>query len=232
MSVATTWGFRLGRAAFWAAMCAGTWMMLSASRSYLELGDSHPFFLEKLPMAHSRWWLWALWLHVPSALLSLPACLVLLLGGVRRRLPRFHRWLGRVTGGVVILGVVPSGMYLALFARGGLLSTLGFWLTGLIALLAMIKSIESARRGDFRSHRRFSSHVAAQLSVAVLSRFLLMGAEQLGLYREWVYVAALWIPVVACAVVAERLTGPRVRRFANGGHHESLVDTGPLRVVR
>lgn len=207
-------------------------MMLAASTSYLELGDGHPFFLEKLPLTHPRWWLWALWLHVPSALFSLPACCVLLVRRVRSRFPRLHRWLGRMTGLTVIVVVVPSGMYLALFARGGLLSTLGFWLTGLIALLAMVESIKSARRGDFRAHRRFSSHVVAQLSVAVCSRFLLVGAEQIGLHREWVYVAALWIPVVVSAVVAERLTGPRTWRLANGGRHEELVGLGPLGVVR
>ena len=232
MTTVTRWGSGLMRGAFWSAMGVGMWMMVSASTSYLELGDSHPFFLEKLPLAHPRWWLTALWVHVPSALFSLPACLLLLVRRVRTRFPRFHRWLGRVTGGLVMFAVVPSGMYLAFFAQGGSVTTLGFWLTGVIALLAMAKSIQSARRGEFRAHRRFSSHVVAQLSVAVFSRFLLAGAESLGLYREWVYVAALFIPVVACAVVAEVLTGPRPWSIAKGDRHEELVGVRPLGAVR
>jgi uncharacterized membrane protein len=198
----------LGRLGFYALMGVGVWLMWSASTSYLELGEAHPFFLEKLPLARPQLWLGALYAHVPGALLSLPACLVLLVGHVRRRWPRFHRWLGRVTGLLILCVVVPSGMYLALFAQGGLSSTLGFWLTGAITFVAMVRSIKSARARDMKAHRRFSTHVVAQLSVAVLSRFLLAGAELLGLYDEWVYVAALWLPVLGCALVAELLTGP------------------------
>ncbi len=236
------WGAALGRPAFYGTMALGIWLMLSASASYVELGRSHPFFLEKLPMAQPDLWLGALYLHVPSALLSLPACLLLLSHRVRRRAPVFHRWLGRVTGVLVLLAVVPSGMYLALFAQGGWITTLGFWLTGAIAFVAMIKSIRSARARDMRSHRRFSTHVAAQLAVAVVSRFLLVAAESAGLYAEWVYVAALWLPVIGCAAVAELLTGPglslvrsaeeRLTAPSKGARHESLVATSRLDAVR
>jgi hypothetical protein len=217
------WSAPLGRLGFFALMGVGLWFMVSASSSYWELGDTHPFFLEKLPLAHPKLWLTALYAHVPSALFSLPACLVLLVGRVRRRWPRFHRWLGRATGGLIVCVVVPSGMYLALFAQGGLATTLGFWLTGSITFVAMLKSVQSARAKDKKAHRRFSGHVLAQLSVAVLSRFLLVGAETAGLYSEWVYIAALWVPVVACASVAELLTGPRLFSASKGSSHETSV---------
>jgi uncharacterized membrane protein len=218
------WGAPLGRLGFYALMGAGVWLMLSASTSYLELGEAHPFFLEKLPLAHPKLWLGALYVHVPSALLSLPACLVLLVPRVRSRWPRLHRWLGRATGLLVLGAVVPSGMYLALFAQGGLITTLGFWLTGTIAFVAMLKSIQSARATQMRAHRRFSTHVAAQLAVAVVSRFLLAGLETVGLYGEWVYIAALWVPVVGCALVAELLTRPhRPSSSLKGSRHEEFV---------
>jgi hypothetical protein len=231
MKTAARWSAMLGRLTFFGVMALGVWMMVASSASYVELGQEHPFFLEKLPLARPRLWLAALYVHVPAALFSLPACLVLLSKGVRRRVPRFHRWLGRVTGGLVILAVVPSGLYLAFFAQGGLISTAGFWLTGLIALAAMVKSIEAARARDFKAHRRFSTHVAAQLSVAVLSRVLLIGAEQLELYSEWVYVAALWVPVIGCAVVAERLTGPGLGAQSKGSRHEEVVVGSALDAV-
>jgi hypothetical protein len=232
MGTIGTWRARFGNPAFFLLMWAGVWMMFSASAPYLELDEPHPFFLEKLPLPHPTLWLTALYVHVPSALLTLPASLLLLAKRVRTRAPRLHRWLGRVTGVLVLFAVVPSGMYLALFAQGGLITTLGFWLTGLIAFMAMVKSIQSARARDMKAHRRFSAHVAAQLSVAVISRFLLIGAEQIGLYRGWVYIAALWIPVIACALVAERLTGPRLLSTAKGSHHEELVAVSALDAVR
>jgi hypothetical protein len=226
------WAAPLARLGFYALMGIGMWLMLSASTSYLDLGQAHPFFLEKLPLAHPKLWLGALYVHVPSALLSLPACLVLLVRRVRSRWPGFHRGLGRATGLLILGAVVPSGMYLALFAQGGLITTLGFWLTGAITFVAMLKSIRSARARDMRAHRRFSSHVAAQLAVAVFSRFLLAGLETVGLYADWVYVAALWLPVVGCAVVAELLTHPRTFSRSKGSRHEELVAAPQLDALR
>ena len=164
------------------------------------------------------------------ALLALPACLVLLSKRVRTRFPRFHRWLGRVTGALVVFAVVPSGLYLACFAQGGWISTLGFWLTGLIAFGAMVKSVQCARAKDMRGHRRFSTHVAAQLSVAVFSRLMLVAAEAAELYGEWVYVSALWIPVIGCALAAELLTAPKVLFLSKGSRHEELGAT-PVRIA-
>lgn len=221
-----------GRSALFVLLWVGVAMMIAASASYIDLGESHPFYLEKLPLARPSLWLAALYLHVPSALLALPACLLLLVKRVRTRAPRLHRWLGRITGVLVLLGVVPTGMYLALFAQGGLITTLGFWLTGLIAFVAMAKSIQCARARDMKAHRRFGTHVAAQLAVAVISRFLLLGAEQIELYGEWVYIAALWLPVIACFLVAELLTGPRVWSTSKGSRHEELVAVSPLDAVR
>lgn len=221
----------LARLSFYALSCAGMWLMITASQSYLELGEAHPFFLEKLPLARPRLWLGALYVHVPSALIALPACLILLGKRVRTRWPRFHRWLGRVTGALILFAVVPSGMYLACFAQGGLISTLGFWLTGLITFVAMIKSITSARARDMRAHRRFSTHVVAQLSVAVFSRFLLLLAELSEHYESWTYVAALWLPVIACALVAELSVAPRSLSTSKGSRHEDPLSVARLDAV-
>lgn len=226
------WRGSLGRLGFFGLMGVGMWMMLEASASYIELGKAHPFFLEKLPLAQPKLWRAALYVHVPSALFALPACTVLLSNRVRARVPRFHRWLGRITGALILLAVVPSGLYLAFFATGGLITTLGFWLTGLITFVAMAKSIASARAGNMKAHRRFSTHVAGQLSVAVFSRLLLVGAEQLEIYEEWVYVTALWLPVIACAVVAELLTGPRLWSASKGTRHEKVAHVRVLDAVR
>lgn len=210
----------------------GVWMMVSASVSYLELRMAHPFIRSRLSHGHPALWLTALCIHIPSALLSLPACLVLLSKRVRARFPEFHRWLGRVAFVLVVLGVVPSGLYLAFFARGGLITTLGFWLTGVLAFIAMLQSVQSARRRQMKAHRRWSTHVAAQLAVAVVSRFLLAGAVQVGLYRNWVYVAALWLPVIACALTAELLTDRRLFSNMKGNRHEELVVVSAVDDVR
>jgi uncharacterized membrane protein len=218
--------------AFYGAMAVAICAMLEASASYLDLGVLHPIYLDKLPLPHPQLWLTALYVHVPSALLSLPACLLLSAAWPRRRWPRLHRWLGRFAGVLVVFAAVPSGLYLAFFAEGGWPSTLGFLLTSVITLVAMLKSVAAVRAGHIAAHRRYSAHVTAQLSVAVSSRILLIGAELFELRESWVYAAALWLPVLASAAVAEWVVRPRNTASSKGTHHETPVLPRAVHVVR
>jgi uncharacterized membrane protein len=171
----------------------------------------HPFIIEKLPLPHEAAWLVALKAHVLAALCSLPACLVLLSTNFRARFPRVHRWLGRVTAVVVLLALVPSGFVLALTARGGLAGTLGFMLSGIVVVVAMVRAVARARAGDVGEHRRAARHVVAQLSVAVTSRAMLAGLGFVGLHGDDVYLAALWIPVLGSCLIVEAME-PRAHR--------------------
>ena len=203
----------------WLLMVCGAGLMILASTSYLQAGDAHPFILEKLPLQHESLFKLALYTHVATALIALPCCLLLVLKITRKRVPRLHRWLGRFTGGLIVLVVVPSGLSLAFTAKGGWLSTLGFILTGAITFYAMVQSIRTARRRRLRDHRRYSFHVLAQLGVAVGSRFLLVLAEGFALDEHVAYLAALWAPVVLAAAGVELFT--RRRRRPTGEAYEN-----------
>jgi hypothetical protein len=139
-----------------------------------------------------------------------------------RRAARVHRWLGRATGIAVLFALAPSGIYLALFAKGGPLGTLGFMVSAAITVVAMVQAIRTARARRFPAHRRAALHVLAQLSVAVSSRALLVLLETTGLHPDPAYLIALWLPVLGSAAFVE-LTLLKRR------NHE---DDSDLRVVR
>jgi len=187
---------------FFLAMVAGWLGIVVMSLSYF-LGVPHPFVVEKLPLRHEAAFLVVLKTHVAAAIFSLPACLVLLSARFRARFLRAHRWLGRATGVIVLLALVPSGFVLALTARGGMAGTLGFALSGVIVVVAMVRAVARARAGDVGAHRRAARHVVAQLSVAVTSRAMLAGFGSLGLHGDDAYLVALWIPVLGSAAIVE-----------------------------
>jgi uncharacterized membrane protein len=217
------------RPLFLLSMAVGAALIARGSVAYFFGGDLHPFVLEKIlsgQLASEATGIAALRVHVAAALFALPACLVLTLRPVQRRFPRVHRWLGRATGIVVLFALVPSGVYLALFAKGGAPSTVGFWLSAAITAVAIVQAVRTARARDFAAHRRWSSHVLAQLSVAVSSRALLVLFDRAGVHPELAYITALWVPVVGSAVAAELLTSPRRNRHAV---RVSVLAHGPVR---
>ncbi len=168
-----------------------------------------PFLLEKLPLPHEDLWLAAVRVHVVATLFALPACVLLASAWLRRRAAWLHRWLGRATALVLVGVAVPTGSYLAFFARGGWPSTLGFLVSAAIVLVATVQATLTARRRDLVAHRRASLHVLAQLSVAVSSRLLLILVGNTSVDPTRAYIAALWLPVVLSAGLVELVCRPR-----------------------
>jgi hypothetical protein len=198
-----------------------------ASRVYFASDELAPFVIEKLPLPHEDLWLAALKTHVVAASFALPACLLLSWKRMLR-FPRTHRWLGRVTGAVVLAALVPSGLYLSLYAKGGAPATVGFALSGLIVALAMVWGIGCARAKDHVGHRRCMLHVLAQLSVAVTSRTLLTLLDAVGIDPDPAYLFALWVPVLAGVGFVEVYVsrGPH-RRNSNATNARKALDPRP-----
>jgi len=190
-------------------LALGSAAITMASRVYFDADEYAPFVLEKLdlPLPNEDRYIHFLQLHVIAASFALPACLLLLSRTLMRRAPRFHRWLGRITGTVMLFALVPSGFYLSLYAKGGLLGTLGFVLSGSIVVVAAVQGVRAARAGKYAAHRRFMMHVVAQLAVAVVSRAMLFAADTLAFDHDTAYLVSLWVPVVGCAALVEWLAG-------------------------
>ncbi|HSC87904.1 MAG TPA: DUF2306 domain-containing protein [Polyangiaceae bacterium] len=205
----------LPRRAFLLLMLAGAAFIAVNSGEYLDLEAMPLFVLEKLPLRFEALYLTTLRVHVVSALLSFPLCLALMTQTVQRR-RRLHRWMGRLTGVIVLLALVPSGFALAFHARGGWLGSLGFWLTGGIVAAAMVLGVRAARRGELKRHAHAMRHVVAQMCVAVTSRALMLALDAGGVEPELGYVVALWVPVLGHALWVESLSAGVVRTFARG----------------
>lgn len=218
------------------ALAAGSAAITNASLAYFG-EDFAPFVLEKLPLPLEDVWMLALQVHVVAAAMCLPGCLLLSLAVVIRRAPRFHRWLGRVIGTVALLALVPSGLYLSCFAKGGLPSTAGFMLSGIIVAVAMVQGVRAARARRFVEHRSSVLHVLAQLSVAVTSRAMLFAFDAAAVDETLAYLVSLWVPVVGSFGLVELfLTRTRTRTRTRSitpawRTHEAPVDARHPRLV-
>lgn len=213
---------------FLVGMLLGSALMTWVSLPYFDFETLPAFLLEKLPLRFERFWLATLRLHVASALVALPLCLLLMTRFLQRR-PRGHRWLGRVTGVLVLFALVPTGVVLAFDAKGGFVVTLGFLLSAGIVAAGVVLGVRSARRRDLVAHSRAMRHVVAQMSVAVTSRLLIVLLDMAGMQPDTAYVVALWVPVLASAAVAELVSRPLSLRLPASFTFERIRrDTSPL----
>jgi uncharacterized membrane protein len=202
-------------------MLAGSALIAATSLVYFERHSLPPFAIEKFPLRFEALWLASLRVHVASALLALPLCLVLLTRYLKRR-PVWHRALGRVAGIVVLGFVVPSGVILAFAAKGGALVTAGFLLSAAIVAWGVAHGVSAARRRELAAHARAMRHVVAQMSVAVTSRVLIVALDFAAVAPDVAYVVALWGPVLASAALAE-LMSPKTNFFTSQLIHAERI---------
>jgi len=188
--------------AFLLVMFAGSALITWYSLPYFDFETLPPFVIEKFPVRFEKLWLFSLRVHVAAASLSFPLCLVLLTRWLQRR-PVWHRRLGRTAGVLVLFGLIPSGAVLAFDAKGVNIVTAGFLLSAAIVVWGMVHGVMTARRRDLVAHRRAMLHVVAQMSVAVVSRAMLIVLDAAAVDPDVAYVLALWLPVPTCALVVE-----------------------------
>jgi hypothetical protein len=124
------------------------------------------------------------------------------MAAVRSRWPVFHRWSGRI----YLLGVLVGGLaaiHMSAFAFGGLVSTLGFSLLGLIWLYTGFRAYTTARARDFAAHRAWMIRNFSLTLAAVTIRIGIGIGFATGLPFEVFYPALTWLCWVPNLVAAE-----------------------------
>ena len=137
------------------------------------------------------------------------AAVALLLGPLQfsRRLrtahPALHRVSGRIylVAGVCVGGL--AGLYMAMFAYGGIVSSIGFALLALAWLYTGARAYAAARARQFRAHRAWMVRNFALAFAAVTLRIELGLAFSAGLPFESVYPLVAWVSWVPNLVAAE-----------------------------
>ena len=157
----------------------------------------------------------AISLHIVGAMLALALGPFQFLSGLRRRQRNVHRWMGRLyLLGVLVGGL--SGLYLAPFSYGGLITHIGFGSLAVLWLATGLLAYQAIRARRIEDHRRWITRNFALTFAGVMLRLwmpVMVGGG--GVPFEAAYLVVAWLCWVPNLVVAEALLRtPRRRRAA------------------
>lgn len=151
---------------------------------------------------------WAFYAHVAAGPVTLLLGLALMSGALRRRVPAWHRALGRVQVAMVLLVLVPSGLWMSAYADTGAAAGLGFATLAVATAACVIGGWRAAVRRQFAAHEAWMTRVFVLLCSAVVLRLVAGLAFLARLDADWLYPASAWgswlLPLAACE--AWRLT--------------------------
>jgi Predicted membrane protein (DUF2306) len=136
---------------------------------------------------------WAFYTHIGSGPLSLILGLVLVNEPVRNRFPQWHRCLGRLQVGCVLLLVTPSGLWMAFHAAAGPIAAIGLAALAIVTGICVALGARCAVRRRFADHRRWMWRCFLLLCSAVVLRLIGGLATVTGVSAPWVDPLANWM---------------------------------------
>ncbi len=161
---------------------------------------------------------WAFYPHIISGPCSLLLGMLLISDRFRQRFPKWHRVLGRMQVGCVLLVVAPSGLWMAWYAAMGPIAGLGFALLAIATGLTVALGWRAAVMRRLDVHRRWMLRCFVLLFSAVVIRVNGGIGLVVGIEAEWFYIQTAWTSWLVPLLVWELINrGQRRPVVADGG---------------
>jgi hypothetical protein len=135
---------------------------------------------------------WAFYTHIVAGPWTLIAGMVLLSNRFRKRYPAWHRYLGRSQAAIVLLMIVPSGIWMAMYAETGAVAGAGFGSLAVATGLCVYRGWRMAVGRKFAEHRRWMLRCYILLCSAVVLRLTAGFFIVTDIDGAWIYPMSAW----------------------------------------
>lgn len=161
------------------------WLMIDLTLPYLGFKTDVDFLLTKQKIIHLKHWRYAFYCHIGFSIFSLIAGLTQFSNYILTKHKRLHRSMGYVYVTDVICLAGPSGLIMAFYANGTVVSKTSFVLLSLLWILFTAIAIIKAFKKEFIAHQRWMirsyaltlSAITLRLMALVLPRFVHLDAH-------------------------------------------------------
>lgn len=150
-----------------------------------------------------------LYTHIFAAVLALVVGPFQFSVRLRQKFRQLHRWMGRAYLGIGVLVGGISGLYMSVFAFGGLAAKLGFAGLAIAWLYTGCKAYQSIRAGNVEEHKAWMIRNYALTLAAVSFRVYLPLSMMAGFDFETVYRIDAWACWIPNLLVAEWMISRR-----------------------
>lgn len=131
------------------------WLMLKITLEYIPFNPEVSFLMIKQTEVVERpEYLTFFYTHVYTSIFVLLSGFLALL---RKNfgLKNFHRSMGKVYIFLILICAAPSGIYMGIFANGGLFSKISFVILGFVWWFSTLKAYQLARQKRFKEHKQW-----------------------------------------------------------------------------
>ena len=179
------------------------WLLHTFSKNFIVDPMFSKFLSDKtIPINQDIWFIF-LRIHIVLALVSLLTGPFGFVYKIREKKINLHRITGKVYIASIVLNFVPS-LYLAFYATGGLISTLGFIFLDISWVLTTWMAYKTIRKKKVQEHRKWMIR-SYTLTLANIQLYVLKTIFNNGLdiNFEIAYPLSIWLSLLLSLLIAE-----------------------------
>ncbi|MCL9807267.1 DUF2306 domain-containing protein [Flavobacterium amniphilum] len=145
------------RSIFWSLLFGYFfYLMFEITVKYIPV-SAHVAFLniKQTEVTGIPFYLPVFYVHVLTSIFCLLAGFTQFNNSILNKRPDIHRLIGKLYVGTILLFAAPSGLFIGLFANGGLFSRISFIVLALLWFYFTLKAFTSIKQKDILSHQKF-----------------------------------------------------------------------------
>jgi uncharacterized membrane protein len=193
-------------------------IMLRITIPYFSVATDIGFLLSKQAILYSTVWRWAFYTHISASAFVLLFGLIQFIRPVLQRQVAVHRLLGKIYVLLVLCVSAPSGLVMAIYANGGLLSKTSFAIISMLWWWFTFKAYTAIKQRNIDTHITYMTRsYALTLSAITLRLYVLILPSLFLLHAREMYTLVAWLSWIPNLLVAEwivrkkKITWPVVR---------------------
>ncbi len=192
----------------WLIITGFSIFLFSTTTLYFYYYDNpHYFFLgTKQELVFDVFWRTSFYIHITGGMIALLLGPFQFIKALRNRFLKWHRTVGKIYLGAILFLGGPAGLFMAFYAEGGWISSLGFLIMGALWMIFTYKAYETIRKKDIKGHRAFMARSFALTFAAVTLRgWVQFASLVLHLSPAFIVESSAWVSWLPNLLVAEVL---------------------------
>lgn len=154
----------------WVLMASLCLFLVYTTLLYFSFRPDINFLQVKQDVVYNVAWRTSFYIHITGGILALGTVPFQLIPAIRRKNIQLHRTLGKIyVAGILFIGA-PAGFYMAFFANGGKVATVGFIILSFLWFYTTYMGLWHVRKGNITAHRRWMLRSFALTFAAVTLR--------------------------------------------------------------
>ncbi|MBL0739815.1 DUF2306 domain-containing protein [Chryseolinea lacunae] len=170
---------------------------------YFTHGGEYGILPEKRVAQQDIVWLTAFYVHLPAGVFCLLSPFFLFTRRFFKGALPLHKTIGKLYVWITLFIVCPTGMYLALYAKGGFITQVGFMLQGVLLAVFTYRGQQAIRGGDKVEHFHAMIRSYAVATVVLTFRIYHIVFFLLNVPYQDNYAISQWLGLFGNMLLAE-----------------------------